>query len=191
MLGIYGAARAEGIQGVFMKLKHRYTPKQMLITAVACVLIGVTCYLLDKNTDLDRMALTLIAIVMVIIVFFAVPLAAQLFTTREQVSDARDTCDPIIKRYCDTGNLDQFLREYRAWKKDVHDPNLRLQFGERVIEYLVDAREFEEARRELKELGTVPTTDSMVREYQSFYDKYNRTISTGRSHNAQAKKKRK
>ncbi|WP_058270635.1 hypothetical protein [Olsenella massiliensis] len=85
------------------------------------------------------------AVIAAVIVFYAYRHTQRQRWEREN-ADAQKTVNPIIERYAASRSPRQLMRDYAAWAKDAHDPDLQLQFLQLIVETLIKDGHPAEAR---------------------------------------------
>lgn len=83
-------------------------------------------------------------------------------------ADAHETCDPILRRYERTGNVDDLLYGYELWRLDSHGMATRIEFLRAVIDLLVEDGYVYEAADLLNDYQMVATTPDSIRDYQRY-----------------------
>lgn len=83
-------------------------------------------------------------------------------------ADARETCDPILRRYERTGNVDDLLYGYELWRMDSHGMATRIDFLRAVIDLLVEDGYVFEAADLLNDYQMIATTPDSIRDYQRY-----------------------
>lgn len=97
------------------------------------------------------------AIILAIIVFYLFRKAQEDRWQREN-NDAERTVNPIIERYAASHNARELVRSYTAWNRGIHDPDLRLQFSQLVVETLIQDGHTRDARTVLATMEEIATT---------------------------------
>ncbi len=83
-------------------------------------------------------------------------------------ADARETCDPILRRYKRDGNVDELLYGYELWRMDGHGMATRIDFLRVLIELLVEDGYVYEAADLLSDYQMIATTPDTIRDYKRF-----------------------
>ena len=97
------------------------------------------------------------AVILAVIVFYLFRKAQEDRWQREN-DDAEKTVNPIIERYAASHDARELIRSYTAWNKGVHDPDLRLQFSQLVVEALIQDGHTKDARTVLATMEEIATT---------------------------------
>ena len=83
-------------------------------------------------------------------------------------ADARETCDPILRRYRRTGNVDDLLYHYELWRINGHGMATRIDFLRAVIDLLIEDGYVYEAADLLNDYQMIATTPDSIRDYRRF-----------------------
>ncbi|MDO4404983.1 MAG: hypothetical protein Q4C09_08100 [Atopobiaceae bacterium] len=83
-------------------------------------------------------------------------------------ADAHKTCDPILRRYERTGDVDKLLYSYELWRLDGHGMSTRIDFLRAVIELLIADGYIYEAADLLNDYQMMATTPDSIRDYRRF-----------------------
>lgn len=82
--------------------------------------------------------------------------------------DARETCDPILRRYQRTGNVDDLLYGYELWRMDGHGMAVRIEFLRALIDLLVKDGYVYEAADLLSDYEQIARTRDTMRAYRRY-----------------------
>ena len=83
-------------------------------------------------------------------------------------ADARESCEPILRRYKRTGNVDDLLYGYELWRMDGHGMATRISFIRAVIDLLVEDGYVYEAADLLGDYQMMATTPDSIRDYRRY-----------------------
>ena len=83
-------------------------------------------------------------------------------------ADARETCEPILRRYNRTSNVDDLLYGYELWRMDSHGMATRISFIRVIIDLLVEDGYVYEAADLLNDYQMMATTPDSIRDYRRF-----------------------
>ena len=83
-------------------------------------------------------------------------------------TDAHNTCDPILRRYKRTGNIDELLYGYELWRLESHGMATRITFLRVIIEMLIADGYVYEAADLLNDYQRVATTPASIKDYRRF-----------------------
>ena len=113
-----------------------------------------------------------IGIVIPLFVYFDVSLLVLItigvLAVRSEDRDAHNSCEPILRRYKRTGNVDDLLYGYELWRMDSHGMATRISFLRAVIEILVADGYVYEAADLLNDYQRIATTSESIRDYRRF-----------------------
>ena len=107
------------------------------------------------------------AIILAIIVFYLFRKAQEDRWQREN-NDAERTVNPIIERYAASHNARELVRSYTAWNRGIHDPDLRLQFSQLVVETLIQDGHTRDARTVLATMEEIATTTGNAKNFAGY-----------------------
>ena len=97
-----------------------------------------------------------------------------LFTTiniwavSNEEKDARNTCDPILKRYERSGNVDDLLYRYEMWRMESHGMATRIDFLHALIDLLIEDGYVYEAADLLNDYQQIARTPDTLRLYRRY-----------------------
>lgn len=142
--------------------------RNYLVMLVVCLgAAGIAMALWLYNRDVSWMG-----IVIPLFVYFDVSLLAlitiMLWAVSVEDRDARETCEPILRRYRHTRNVDDLLYGYELWRMDGHGMATRIDFLRAVIEILVADGYVYEAADLLDDYQRIATTPDSIRNYRRF-----------------------
>lgn len=141
--------------------------RTIVIAAFAVTLVVV--FLLQYVAKLDATTTFLIGLValvaIVLVTLFAMTTARK---TRIKM-DVKQTCNPMLERFKQTGDVARFMADYETWISYDHDPALVAQFTQATVDALVNTGHEKQARQQLKVLGEVVGRDQRS---QQEYAKY-------------------
>ena len=158
------SGKGGGPKGAQMAASSQRT---IVIAAFAVTLVVV--FLLQYVAKLDSTTTFLIGLValvaIVLVTLFAMTTARK---TRIKM-DVKQTCNPMLERFKQTGDVARFMADYETWISYDHDPSLVAQFTQATVDALVNTGHEKQARRQLKVLGEVVGRDQRS---QQEYAKY-------------------
>lgn len=82
--------------------------------------------------------------------------------------DARETCDPILRRYRRTGNVDDLLYGYELWRMEGHGMATRIEFLHALIDQLIEDGYVYEAADLLNDYEQIARTPDTMRAYRRY-----------------------
>lgn len=91
-----------------------------------------------------------------------------MWATGSEDADARETCDPILRRYERTHNVDDLLYGYELWRMDGHGMATRIDFLRVTIDVLIEDGYVYEAADLLNDYQMVATTPDSIRDYRRY-----------------------
>lgn len=91
-----------------------------------------------------------------------------IWASRAEEADSRETCEPILRRYQRTGNVDDLLYGYELWRLEGHGMATRIAFIRALIELLVADGYVYEAADLLNDYQMMATTPDSIRDYRRF-----------------------
>ena len=137
----------------------------MVAVCLGAALVATAMWLLNRGVSW-------IGIVIPLFVYFDGSLLLLISITMWAVSaedeDARASCEPILRRYRRTGNVDDLLYGYELWRMDGHGMAVRISFLRVVIEMLVADGYVYEAADLLNDYQRIATTPESIRDYRRF-----------------------
>ena len=107
------------------------------------------------------------AIILAIIVFYLFR-KAQEDRWRRENNDAERTVNPIIERYTASHDARELVRSYTTWNRGAHDPDLRLQFSQLVVEALIRDGHTKDARTVLATMEEIATTTGNAKNFAGY-----------------------
>lgn len=147
---------------------YRISLRNYLVMLVACggaAMLAMALWLFNREVSW-------IGIVIPLFVYFDVSLVflitIGMWAVRTEDRDARETCEPILRRYNRTGNVDNLLYGYELWRMDGHGMATRISFLRAVIEILVADGYVYEAADLLNDYQRIATTPETIRDYRRF-----------------------
>lgn len=142
--------------------------KNYLALVVVCLLAAIAAMLLwffNRDVSWIGMAIPLF-------VYFDLALlgltSLGLWANGAEEADARETCDPILRRYKRTGDVDNLLYGYELWRMESHGMATRITFIRTVINLLIEDGYVYEAADLLNDYQMMATTPDSIRSYQRF-----------------------
>lgn len=142
--------------------------KNYLVLVAVCLLVAVAAVALwffNRDVSWIGMAIPLF-------VYFDLALlgltSLGLWANGSEAHDARETCDPILRRYKRTGNVDDLLYGYELWRMESHGMATRITFIRTVINLLIEDGYVYEAADLLNDYQMMATTPDSIRNYQRF-----------------------
>ena len=90
------------------------------------------------------------------------------WATSVEDRDARESCEPILRRYKRTRNVDELLFRYELWRLDGHGMATRIAFLRAVIDLLVADGYVYEAADLLNDYQRIATTPESIRNYRRY-----------------------
>lgn len=144
---------------------------QRTIVIAAFVVTLVVVFLLQYVAKLDTTTTFLIGLValvaIVLVTLFAMTTARK---TRIKM-DVKQTCNPMLERFKQTGDVARFMADYETWISYDHDPALVAQFTQATVDALIGTGHEKQARRQLKRLGEVVGSDQRSQQEYANYRK--------------------
>jgi hypothetical protein len=142
--------------------------KNYLALVAVCLLVAIAAMLLwffNRDVSWIGMAIPLF-------VYFDLALlgltSLGLWANGAEEADARETCDPILRRYKRTGDVDNLLYGYELWRMESHGMATRITFIRTVINLLIEDGYVYEAADLLNDYQMMATTPDSIRNYQRF-----------------------
>lgn len=137
----------------------------MVAVCLGSAAIAVALWLLNRDVSWIGMAIPLF-------VYFDLALlmltSLGMWAISSEDADARETCEPILRRYRRTGNVDNLLYGYELWRMDSHGMATRIDFLRVVIELLIKDGYVYEAADLLNDYQMLATTTDSIRDYRRF-----------------------
>ena len=145
--------------------------------------IGMRNYLIMIAVCLGAATVTLVfwmynrqiswmGIVIPIFIYFVMSLMLLItigaLSNRSEDKDAHESCEPILRRYKRTGNIDELLYGYELWRLESHGMATRISFLRAIIEMLVADGYVYEAADLLNDYQCVATTPATIKDYRRF-----------------------
>lgn len=144
---------------------------QRIIVIAAFVATLVVVFLLQYVAKLDTTTTFVIGlVVLVAIVLIALFVMTTARKTRMKL-DVKQTCNPMLERFNQTGDVARFMKDYETWISYDHDPSLVAQFTQATVDALINTGHEKQARRQLKRLGEVIGTDQRSQQEYANYRK--------------------
>lgn len=138
------------------------------VTAIVLVLVLGFAFGVDLQTVGIVMAVAIFILAGVPLAYFAIRGTAR---DNEYIRDENATCQPIMKKYWNSHNTKNLVKDYEEWTKGEHSSYTRVHFGGDVIGELQDAKQYEEALRLLDELGNIEMTARERYDYETYREK--------------------
>ena len=91
-----------------------------------------------------------------------------LWAISSEDADARETCDPVLRRYKRDGNVDNLLYSYELWRMDSHGMATRIDFLRAVVDLLIEDGYVYEAADLLNDYQMIATTPDSIRDYRRY-----------------------
>lgn len=91
-----------------------------------------------------------------------------MWATGSEDADAHETCDPILRRYERTRDVDDLLYGYELWRMDSHGMATRIDFLRATIDLLIEDGYVYEAKDLLNDYQMVATTPDSIRDYRRY-----------------------
>ncbi len=83
-------------------------------------------------------------------------------------ADVHKTCDPILRRYQRTGNVDDLLYHYEMWRMESHGMATRIDFLHELIDLLIEGGYVYEAADLLNDYQQIARTPDTLRLYRRY-----------------------
>lgn len=146
----------------------RISLQHYLVMVAVCLVTAVIAMALW----LFNRTVTWIGVAVPLFVYFDLMLLALtslgMWATSWEDHDARETCDPILRRYKRDRNVDDLLYRYELWRMEGHGMATRIQFLRTVIELLIEDGYVYEAADLLADYQMMATTADSIRDYKRF-----------------------
>ena len=137
----------------------------MVAVCLGTALIALALWLFNRTVSWIGVAIPLF-------VYFDLSLllltSLGMWAIRWEDADARETCDPILRRYKRDRNVDELLYRYELWRMEGHGMATRIQFLRVVIELLIEDGYVYEAADLLNDYQMMATTSDSIRDYRRF-----------------------
>jgi Na+/melibiose symporter-like transporter len=165
-----GDKKAQDTKGVPKGAQMAASSQRMIVIA-AFVATLVVVFLLQYVAKLDTTTTFVVGlVVLVAIVLIALFVMTTARKTRMKL-DVKQTCNPMLERFKQTGDVTRFMRDYETWISYDHDPSLVAQFTQATVDALINTGHEKQARRQLKRLGEVIGTDQRSQQEYANYRK--------------------
>ncbi|MDI9590777.1 MAG: hypothetical protein QM302_07060 [Acidobacteriota bacterium] len=155
----------------------RISLRNYLVMVVSCLgsaAAAMALWLLNRETSWIGIAIPLF-------VYFDVSLllliSLGMWAIGIEDADARETCDPILRRYKRDRNVDKLLYGYELWRIDGHGMATRIDFLRAVIDLLIADGYVYEAADLLNDYQKIATTTDSIRDYRRYRKVCERRIS--------------
>ena len=137
----------------------------MVVVCLGAAALAVALWWFNRDVSWIGIAIPLF-------VYFDVALLAlislAMWAVSSEDADAREPCDPILRRYERDGNVDALLYGYELWRLDSHGMATRIDFLRAVIDLLIEDGYVYEAADLLNDYQKVATTTDSIRDYRRF-----------------------
>lgn len=137
----------------------------MVVVCLGAAAIAVALWLFNRDVSWIGIAIPLF-------VYFDLALllltSLGMWAVGSEDADARNTCEPILRRYERTGNVDDLLYGYELWRMDSHGMATRIDFLRVIIDMLVEDGYVYEAADLLNDYQMLATTPESIRDYRRF-----------------------
>ena len=151
-----------------MSETYQTSLRNYVMVVVVCILTAIAAMLLwFFNRDVSWMGIAL-----PLFVYFDASLL--LFTTiniwavGNEHRDARSTCNPILKRYQRSRDVDDLLYRYEMWRMDSHGMATRIDFLHGIIDLLIEDGYVYEAADLLNDYQMIARTSDSLRAYRRY-----------------------
>ena len=137
----------------------------VLVVCLVTAIVAMLMWILNRDV-------AWIGIAIPFFVYFDASLL--LFTTiniwavSNEEKDARNTCDPILKRYERSGNVDDLLYRYEMWRMESHGMATRIDFLHALIDLLIEDGYVYEAADLLNDYQQIARTPDTLRLYRRY-----------------------
>lgn len=137
----------------------------MVVVCLGAAAIAVALWLFNRDVSWIGIAIPLF-------VYFDLALllltSLGMWAVGSEDADAHNTCEPILRRYERTGNVDDLLYGYELWRMDSHGMATRIDFLRVIIDMLVEDGYVYEAADLLNDYQMLATTPESIRDYRRF-----------------------
>jgi len=137
----------------------------MVVVCLGAAAIAVALWLFNRDVSWIGIAIPLF-------VYFDLALllltSLGMWAVGSEDADTHNTCEPILRRYDRTGNVDDLLYGYELWRMDRHGMATRIDFLRVIIDMLVEDGYVYEAADLLNDYQMLATTPESIRNYRRF-----------------------
>ncbi|MGI6217354.1 MAG: hypothetical protein ACOYIK_07050 [Coriobacteriales bacterium] len=170
---------SEGLNNSFdTRVRSRYEGKSALSIGIrAGILLGIciVAAVVLQYLDIDQMFFWMVLIVVVGIIIMVMASRA-IPRNKKDEEDERNTCFPIIEDYKRHKSINKLMEQYEEWKKGDHSTYTRMHFAEVIINYLQDAKKYEQALSVLYEVGELPLKNREHYDYDIYREKEEKAL---------------
>lgn len=146
----------------------RTSLRNYLVVVVVCLVAAVVTtlvWLLNRD-------IAVLGIVIPLFVYFDASVllltSINMWAAASEDADARETCDPVLRRYQRTGNVDDLLYGYELWRMEGHGMATRIDFLRALIDLLVEDGYVYEAADLLNDYEQIARTPDTLRAYRRY-----------------------
>ena len=137
----------------------------MVVVCLGAALAAVALWLFNRDVAWMGIAIPLFVYFDVSLLFL---ISVNMWAVSWEDADAHESCEPILRRYKRTGNVDDLLYGYELWRMEGHGMATRIQFLRAVIDLLVADGYVYEAADLLNDYQRIATTPDTIRAYRRF-----------------------
>ncbi len=137
----------------------------MVAVCLGAAAIAMALWLFNREVSWIGIAIPLFVYFDVSLLFL---ISLGMWAVGSEDADAHETCEPILRRYNRTGNVDDLLYGYELWRLDSHGMATRIDFLRAVIDILVEDGYVFEAADLLNDYQKIATTPDSLRDYRRF-----------------------
>ncbi|MGN0075588.1 MAG: hypothetical protein ACI38Z_01230 [Parafannyhessea sp.] len=147
------------------------TSSQRAIVIAAFAVTIVVVFLLQYVAKLDTTSTFLIGLVVLVAIVLVALFAMTTARKTRMKLDVKQTCNPMLERFKQTGDVANFMHDYETWISYDHDPSLVAQFTQATVDALINTGHAKQARLQLKRLGEVIGPDQRSQQEYANYCK--------------------